>query len=99
LQPEVRGGGEQMTVVGPDFMEPRLDSGYDVDGVASAKRRRFGEASGEEFNLTEDVIRYRNQSPSFVREIVQEKIRQSCRGFGIERSFPHFTAKRARQLG
>ena len=70
LQSEVRDGGEEMAVVGPDFMEPGLDSGYDVDGVPSAKRRRFGEASGEEFNLTKDVIRYRDQSPSFVGEVV-----------------------------
>ena len=57
-----------MAIVGPDFMEPDLDSGYDVDGVPGAKRRRFGEAPGEEFNLAKDVIRYRNQAPSFVRD-------------------------------
>jgi hypothetical protein len=45
-----------------------------VDGVPSAKRRRFGEASGEEFDLAEDVIRYRNQPPPFVSEVVEKKI-------------------------
>ena len=99
LQSEVRGGGEEMAIVGPDFMEPDLDSGYDVDGVPGAKRRRFGEASGKEFNLSKDVIRYRNQSPPFIGEVVQEKICQLRRGFWLERSFAYFTVKRARQFG
>lgn len=88
-----------MAVVSPDFMEPGVDSGYDVNGVPGAKRRRFGEASGKEFNLPKNVVRYRNQSPSFVGEVIQEKIRQFRRGFRIERSFPHFAVKRARQFG
>jgi len=46
--------GEEMTVVGPDLVQ--TGSGYDVDGVARAKRPRFGEASGEEFNLVRDVF-------------------------------------------
>jgi hypothetical protein len=70
LQSEVRSGGEEMAVVGPDLMEPGLHSGYYVDGVPGAKRRRSGEASGEELDLAENVIRYRNQAPSFVREVV-----------------------------
>lgn len=91
LQPEVSRGSEEMAVVSPDLMESGLHSGYDVDGVPGAKRRRFGEASGQEFNLAQDVIGHRNQAPSFVREVVQEKIRQLRRGFRLERSFPHLT--------
>ena len=66
LQSEVRGSGKEMAVVGPDFVESGRDGGYDVNGVPGAKRRRFGEASGEEFHLAQDMIRYRNQSPPFV---------------------------------
>jgi hypothetical protein len=88
-----------MAVVGPDLMEPGLHSGYYVNGVPGAKRCRSGEASGEEFNLAENVIRDRNQSPSFVRQVVQEKIRQFRCGFWLERSFPHFAVERARQFG
>jgi hypothetical protein len=95
----VCGSGEEMAVVRPDFVESGFNGGDDVDRVTGTKRRRFGEASSKEFNLAEDVIRYRNQPPSFVRKVVQEKIRQFRRGFRLERTFPNLTVKRARKFG
>lgn len=42
LESEVRGGGKEMAVVRPDFVEASLDGGYDVDGIAGAKKRAAG---------------------------------------------------------
>jgi hypothetical protein len=39
-----------------------------------------------------------SQLPSFVREVVQEKIGQFCRGFLLQRTFAHFAVERASQF-
>ena len=87
------GGGEEMAVVGTYFVESRLDGGYDVNGVPGADGRGLGQASRKEFNLAKNAIGYWNQLPSFVREVVQEKIGQFCRGFLLQRTFARWSAQ------
>lgn len=79
----MRGGGEEMAVVGPDFVKSGFDGGYNMDGVARAEGRGFRKCSGQEFDLPKNAIGYRNQVPSLVRYVVQEKIGHFCGSFPL----------------
>ena len=54
LEPKVRGGGEKMAVVGPDFGEPGLDGGYDVDRVSGAEKSAAGQGTRHELHAAQD---------------------------------------------
>jgi hypothetical protein len=95
LQSEVCGGGEEMAVVGPDFVEAGFDGGYDMDGVAGAEGRGFGKSTGHKFNLAEDAIGYRNQVPPLVCNVVQEEVGHFCGGFPFQGTFAHLAVEGA----
>jgi len=70
---EVRGGCQQMTVIGPDFVKAPFRSRYDVDCIARSQiagRRKF---TSHEFDSVQETVGKWDEIPDFVFYVSQEK--------------------------
>jgi hypothetical protein len=99
LQSKVRSGGEEMAVVGPNFMEPGIEGGYDVDGVARAKKDAGWQCTRQEFNTTQYEVTHRHQNPRLGRYILQECVANLGGRFPLERTLPDVAVKHAGYFG
>jgi hypothetical protein len=68
LESEMRRGGQQVAIVGPDFAEARLNGGHDVDSVSGAQRRGFRQRASQHLDLMQHMIADWDEEPTFSPE-------------------------------
>jgi len=77
----MRRGGQQVAIIGPDFVEAGLDRGNYVDRVAGAQRHGFRQSASQHFDLMQHMIADWDEEPCFRPDILQELRSEDGRNF------------------
>jgi hypothetical protein len=94
----VRRGGQQVAIVGPDFVESGLDCGNYMDGVAGAQKHFMRQSAGQGLDSVQDVIRDWEKPPYFALHVCKKLVSRGARRSGRQRAFTQVSVKCASQF-
>jgi hypothetical protein len=94
----VRRSGQEMAIVGPDFVESGLDCGNYVDRVASAQKNLMRQSAGQRLDPVQYVTCDWKKHPYFAPHVSKKLVSRGARGSVCERAFAQVSVERASQF-
>jgi len=94
----MRRGGQQVAIIGPDFVESGLDCGNYVDRVAGAQKHFMRQSARQGLDPVQYVIGDWEKPPYIAPHVCKKLVSRGARGSVCERAFAQVSVECASQF-